>query len=62
MFTLFQQFYRNCDNLFGTLLNMKGVHTKTTARVMKKRKDLEEKRYHLNSKLTYLLNKKEEVR
>ena len=31
-------------------------------KVMQKRSDLEEKRYILNSKLTYLLHKKEEVR
>ena len=57
-----QQFYRNCDKFFGTLLNMTGVTTKKTAHVMKERKELEEKRYQLNFKLTNLLNKKEEVR
>jgi len=38
------------------------VKTLKTAKVMKRRGELEEKRYHLNSKLQLILAKKEEVR
>ena len=57
----FQDFYDNCDRLFGTVAGLNPVSTASSVQVMKSRYHIEMQMYVLQDELQNLLAKKEEI-